>query len=232
MAVGLLSLLNGSINEVERTTGFEPATLRFRNVCTAIVLHPRRAACRKSLCHTARHLSRGTPMAGSSVVGKPWLRDQIADINPDSIVDVGPGMGTYWELLSSRIEAYWIAVEIWGPYAEKFGLYDKYNEVIIGDVRWIDWDKIGLVDVVIFGDVLEHMSRQDALAVWTRARRYAQYVALSIPIVEWEQGPSSGNRYESHITTWTHADCLALPGVYAHRKATKIGAYLARGAQI
>ena len=53
---------------------------------------------------------------GKSVI-KDWFAEQT-DI--DTIVDLGPGTGTYPKLLGNKYT--FKAVEIWGPYVEKFNL--------------------------------------------------------------------------------------------------------------
>ena len=57
-------------------------------------------------------------------------------------------------------------VEIWEPYITKYNLVNKYNNIIVRDVR--EHDDFNY-DLVIFGDVLEHMSEEDAIKVWEKA---------------------------------------------------------------
>jgi hypothetical protein len=165
-------------------------------------------------------------MPYSSTEGKDWMRGQIDRLAPASVLDVGAGCGTYFDLAAQPGQA-WAAVEAWEPYVAQFGLPAKYSGgVVIGDVRRLLWPDVSLV---IFGDVLEHMPRADALAVWQSARERSRSVLLSIPIVPYPQGPEEGNPYEEHVETWTHAECLALPGVVAHQRNLTIGCYLAEG---
>ncbi len=81
-----------------------------------------------------------------------------------TVLDVGAGSGAYGKLLregmpKSRI----LGVEIFEPYVDRFGLEEIYDRVIVGDVLDEDFDLSP--DVVIIGDVLEHMDRADALSV-------------------------------------------------------------------
>jgi hypothetical protein len=111
------------------------------------------------------------------------------------VLDVGPGRGTYAKVLKGlglTIDA----VEIWTPYISRYGLEAKYNRVISEDIRlWQDFD----YDLVIFGDVLEHMSADDSLLVWKKASLQATYGMISVPIIHYPQGESHGNPHEVHI---------------------------------
>ena len=63
--------------------------------------------------------------------------------------------------------------------------------VHVADIRSFSWPT--RYDVVILGDVLEHLTLADALRVWASARAHARYLVLSIPIVEYPQGVHYGN---------------------------------------
>ena len=164
-------------------------------------------------------------MPYSSTEGKEWMKAEIDRLAPLTVLDVGAGCGTYFDLAAQPYQ-FWIAVEAWRPYLAQFDLAVRYDGVIFGDVRRIDWPD---VDLVIFGDVLEHMPRADALVVWNDARKHARQIQLSIPVVPYPQGPEGGNPYEAHVETWTHEECMALPGVIAHQLNPTIGCYLAEG---
>jgi 2-polyprenyl-3-methyl-5-hydroxy-6-metoxy-1,4-benzoquinol methylase len=95
----------------------------------------------------------------------------INDIKPDTILDVGAGAGMYKLLIErmvlERAQPKTVdAIEIWEPYVKEFELEKLYNNVYTQDVRsWENWN----YDLVIFGDVLEHMSKEDAIEVWERS---------------------------------------------------------------
>ena len=97
-------------------------------------------------------------MPYSSHEGKGFVRDWFRDKDIDHVIDIGPGAGTYFDLLQNVVRAgWWTAIEIWAPYVTQFGLKEKYNEVIVADALWVDWDRLGRPDLVILGDVLEHI---------------------------------------------------------------------------
>jgi len=125
---------------------------------------------------------------------KATVEGWLAEIAPVSVLDVGPGAGAYGQMCR-RIPSLETldAVEAWEPYVAQFDLTAVYDEVFIGDVR--DHDKFDY-GVVIFGDILEHMSADNALAVYWRALNQAEWVIFSIPIIHLPQGEYEGNPFE------------------------------------
>lgn len=184
-------------------------------------------------------------MPYSSDEGKQWMVAQIWDvlhsvpprIDPEGwplaprVLDIGAGSGTYADLLlekdrGTRHYPHETAIEIHAPYVERFGLRRKYDEVIVGDARTVPFP---VAEVVILGDVLEHMSFEDARAVWAKARAACTTaVFLSLPIIEWVQGESEGNAHEAHLETWMHERVMAeLEGIRAFWLGMQIGCYRA-----
>jgi hypothetical protein len=171
-------------------------------------------------------------MPYSSVEGKGFVRDFFADKWLLQIVDVGPGAGTYRDLLRSH-DAWWTAVEIWAPYVTQFGLREKYNEVVIADAAWIDWDLLGRPDLVIFGDVLEHMPYEQASQIVAKAVARATYVLIALPIIHYPQGTEMGNPYEAHVQHYTPSSVRELLlddyTLLAYDEQETVGTYIIQG---
>ena len=167
-------------------------------------------------------------MPMSSTEGKDWTRQRIAALTADSpvsVLDVGPGVGTYAKLLHGLPITRMTGLEVWEPYVTTYHLHDFYDEILIGDVRTTE---LPAADVIILGDVVEHMSRADAAAVWRRcavAARRAIY--LSIPIVHYPQDEIEGNPHEVHVEEdWGHDQVLAsLDGITAWQTGAEVGVY-------
>ena len=142
-------------------------------------------------------------MPRSIVDGKAWISHEVARLRPATVLDVGPGQGTYSDLLRGVTPgASWSCVENFQPYVETFELQRKYDVVYVADIRRFIWP--ACYDVVILGDVLEHLTLADAVSVWASVRVHARYVVLSIPIVEYPQGTHNGNIHETHLHVWSH----------------------------
>lgn len=161
---------------------------------------------------------------------KPWCLDRIAELAPTDVLDVGPGAGFWAHAIRRRIPAVQLdCIEAHGPYVERFQLDVVYDQVFVGDVRMWDWggsdyiqvaessEPIGAGtprwtwDLVILGDVLEHMTHDEARAVVEQALVHADAVLVVVPLGEWPQGESEGNPLEAHVATWSGDDLTNLP---------------------
>lgn len=130
-----------------------------------------------------------------------------------TIVDVGVGEGTYRKLLGDKYE--WIGVEIWKPYVKKYHLKKLYPTLYVSNFFDV-MDKLE-GDCIIFGDVLEHMTKSEAKMAINWANAHFPYVVISTP-VEMEQGPYDGNPYEEHKSVWTMEEINSMiPGNFEIR---------------
>ena len=164
----------------------------------------------------------------SSAEGKDWTRERVtalASERPVSVLDIGPGVGTYAKLLAGEYVSRIIGVEIYEPYVTTYRLRDYYDEIILGDAREVE---LPAADVVILGDVAEHMTEADALRLWKRAAdAAARAVYLSIPIVHYPQGEIEGNPHEHHVVEdWNHEKVLAsFDGIGEWWLGSEVGVY-------
>lgn len=143
-------------------------------------------------------------MPYSSPEGKQYIQNILARVRKETVLDVGVGSGTYKELLpNSELTG----IEVFEPYVEKFNLKEKYARLILQDARTVDYDSLGRFDVAIAGDVLEHMTVEEAKELLSKLRRIADTVIVSIPIGHYPQDEFEGNPYERHVVdNWTDAD--------------------------
>ena len=168
-------------------------------------------------------------MPQSSAEGKPWTKDRVDalahEVGPLTVLDVGPGVGTYAKLLAGPSVAHITGLEIWEPYVTTYRLRDYYDEIIVGDARTTDFPE---VDVITMGDVAEHMTEPEAVELWRRACEAARHaVYLSIPIVHYPQGHLEGNPHEHHVEAdWNHERVLAaFDGIGAFWTGDVVGVY-------
>lgn len=166
----------------------------------------------------------------SSPEGKDWTRDRVhalaAQVGaPVSVLDIGPGVGTYAKLLAGPHVSRLTGLEIWEPYVATYRLREYYDEVVVGDARLLD---LPPADVVVLGDVAEHMTREEALDLWARAAEAAAHaVYLSIPVVHYPQGSIEGNPHEHHVVDdWDHEGVLAaFDGIGEWWLGNEVGVY-------
>ena len=148
-------------------------------------------------------------MPYSSINGKDCIKKWIADHKDiSSMVDFGAGSGTYGKLfrqINPAVKRF--AIEAYEPYIERFKLYDIYNEVIVGTIEGVKWPE---ADVAIFGDILEHLEKKQALEILRVADHRYKKIIVSIPIGECLQGPVGGNELEKHVSTWSFNELAPL----------------------
>ncbi len=167
-------------------------------------------------------------MPMSSAEGKEWTRERVYELagdEPLQVLDIGPGVGTYAKLLAGPAVSRMVGIEVHEPYVYTYRLHQLYDAVIIADARRVD---LPTTDVVILGDVAEHMTADEARDLWDRSAAAARRaVYLSIPIIEYPQGEIEGNPHEHHVVDdWNHEKVLAaFPGIGRWWLGTEVGVY-------
>lgn len=140
-------------------------------------------------------------MPTSAFAGRGFFTTHLERVAEDlkTVIDFGPGEGTY-SILGRHIapNARWIGVEIFAPYIERYDLDQKYDSVILSDLRYPEIRH----DLSIFGDVLEHLPGPDVQRVLNVQAELSQYIYVSVPIIHAPQGPSHGNDHEAHLYDW------------------------------
>jgi len=122
-------------------------------------------------------------------------RHLVKNLSPDTkILDAGAGSGKYGSMLRHWFN-YIDALEIFEPYIEQFKLKEIYNTVHIGNI--IDFD-ISMYDYIIMGDILEHLSVENAHDLLSKIHLLGKKCLVAIPYTM-EQGEVNGNIYETHL---------------------------------
>lgn len=109
------------------------------------------------------------------------------------ILDVGVGAAKYRQILYDYLLL--DGVEVWEPNVTRYMLKQRYNRMFCDDIINLDPDLIGIYDLVIFGDVLEHLHVSDAQGVLSSCQGT---VLVAIPY-EYKQGMVLENKYEEHL---------------------------------
>ena len=113
-----------------------------------------------------------------------------------TILDVGCGQGDYADLLSEHFGKF-DAVEIWEPYIEQFNLKERYNNVYNVNILDFDFD---YYDIIIMGDILEHLSREDAVKLIEKLKDKCKELLIVVPFYL-PQETVNGNVYEDRKST-------------------------------
>lgn len=131
----------------------------------------------------------------SYLMGKEMIRDIIRRDLPkgSTALDVGACDGAYFELLHDHLIM--DAVEVWAPNVEQYNLTGRYREVFVKNIKDVSYD---YYDLVIFGDVIEHMTVEDAQSVLEYAKQHSREIIVAVPY-QYKQGALYGNPFERHI---------------------------------
>ena len=111
------------------------------------------------------------------------------------ILDIGAGAGAYYDMLSAEGYYNLDCVEAFENYIVDYGLRGKYKNVTLGDVTKLDID-FDKYDLIILGDVLEHIQVEDAKFLLSKMKR--SNVIIGVPF-ESPQGVHFDNTFEIHL---------------------------------
>ncbi|MET9521510.1 class I SAM-dependent methyltransferase [Streptomyces coeruleorubidus] len=151
-------------------------------------------------------------MPTSIAEGKDWSLRLFEQHKPDTVCDIGPGEGTYAKLFRPAHQGiWWTAIEIHKPYIRRYGLKSTKTRTMYDEIHNLDArvapGHVFHRDLVIFGDVLEHMARGDAVDLLRKAEAAEAWnILVSLPIVEAPQGEVDGNPHEEHLHHWDASD--------------------------
>lgn len=136
-------------------------------------------------------------MATSYKYYKKNVKNYLISKFPETatILDVGAGCGTYYNLLHDYFtEKSFDAVEVFKPNIEKYELEKKYRNVYNLDIQhyWYHF-----YNIIIFGDIIEHLTVEEAQQVLKYAYDRCDEMIVAVPY-EMEQDICEDNVYEIH----------------------------------
>lgn len=105
----------------------------------------------------------------------------LKSLSFEKVVDVGCGDGFYGKLIKGlRDNVFVIGIEKNPIYKDKFELENFYDILLILDIR--DTIKDIFADLIIFGDVLEHLEKVDCMNVLKVAVKHSKYILINSPL--------------------------------------------------
>jgi hypothetical protein len=142
----------------------------------------------------------------------------VRKLDPRSILDVGVGFGRWgilfrefleiWE--HSRYDGKWErtidGVEIFDGYIKNYHKH-FYNNIFIESALTYLENTEKHYDLIHFGDVIEHMTKENGEKAIDLALERSEYVLINIPIGKhWGQEALGDNPYEAHQSVWYNND--------------------------
>jgi AdoMet dependent proline di-methyltransferase len=131
----------------------------------------------------------------------------LTALNPKSILDIGAGAGKYGTLLRSALPDCKIdAVEPTRDYIDRFDLRSIYNTVFELNIdQYLEIHPKNRYDVVIIGDMLEHVYRSKVVD-YLDFLLYKNSWVLCIWPTNYPQDDFNGNGYECHRSNFKLKD--------------------------
>lgn len=178
-------------------------------------------------------------MCNSSSEGKAWTKNYLnrylKNVPNPKFLDIGTGQGTYWRMLNSQYpNAHWTGVEAYKPYIEKYRLTEQYHTMHHADARDLYGKHVDVSQLqyhtIFCGDVLEHMTKEEAVALVKKLTSCTHLLIIAIPIIKWPQHDHT-NIYQNHVKDdWTHQEVIeTFTGIIDFYKGTSIGVYVIAG---
>lgn len=127
---------------------------------------------------------------GKDIV-REWVHENLCQ--GDSCLDVGACDGKWADILGDYLTM--DGIEIFPQNVIAHQLWKKYRAITIGDARNFPFPGH---DLIVFGDVLEHMTVEQAQKLVDKAKWNADNIIIGVPF-QWKQDEMYGNPYEKHI---------------------------------
>jgi len=151
---------------------------------------------------------------------KPIL-EAVIEINPKRVLDIGAGFGKYGVLIREALmsnragkgdlipvdDIFIECMETSRYFYDRRMLHDIYNNCILTDARtftFLDGDKW---DIVLLIDVVEHMSKEDGIALIKKFKDNGSKVLISTPKdVYFYKEDYYGKDCPKHVSQWNRED--------------------------
>ncbi len=128
-----------------------------------------------------------------------YVRTQISMMQPHRVVDFGAGLGKMGRIVREAVpQAQITAVDGCKLTAGELAQAKVYDHVHIDMLEsWIARN-VERYDLAIFGDVLEHLTRRQALKAINATLRFASNIIVNIPLRNLHQDGHDDNPLEAH----------------------------------
>ena len=135
----------------------------------------------------------------SGDVGKTVFLDWVLNNvdRSEKILDVGFGGGVYGKILKAFYYENIDGVDVWPENIDEMGLNFIYDNIFIENVLDFEFERY---DLIIMGDVLEHMSLEDSKKLLNKfINGKASKLFIQVPYMYENHHEWQGNPYEVHI---------------------------------
>ncbi len=146
----------------------------------------------------------------------------IRELGPKSVLDVGLGSTARWGSLIREFTDVWdlrVYKNSWKVRLDGVEAYRAnilpihkylYTNIYFGDIRTVI-DKLGKYDLILLGDVVEHLNKEDAQILIEKCLKRAKHVLINTPLGDLEDFPQNeiyGNPFEKHLHIFRASDFI------------------------
>lgn len=132
---------------------------------------------------------------------KELVQDLVSQVQPNSCFDVGIGDGKMMKLVKGVFpECTVIGFEVFLANIKPEEYNGAYDSIQHTDFyKWIENNNDWEVDLIVFGDVLEHFMKSKVIDILDLCRTRCKWIIAKIPL-NYKQHSIYGNLYEGHLS--------------------------------
>lgn len=112
------------------------------------------------------------------------------------VLDVGAGSGKWADVLGGGYHM--SAIEVCEEYITRYALPSKYASVLCGDIREFPPEGFLPFDLILLGDVVEHLTPEEATALFDKIWRSGVCAVAVVPYL-YRQAGTDENPHEEHL---------------------------------
>lgn len=123
-----------------------------------------------------------------------WIKKNF--LQNTKVLDVGAGSGKYYDYLNQYFVEKFDALEIYKPNIIIYEFKKKYHKVFNMDI--LDFNSWEQYDLYIFGDIIQHLSIQNAQYVLQNVINFNKRAVIQVPYML-KQDMHHGNIHQIHL---------------------------------
>ena len=135
---------------------------------------------------------------------------RILELKPRSVLDIGVGFGKFGFLAREYTDVWNGDYFDWKARIDGIEIFERYvgtlqrlvyDNIYIGDAVEVI-DKLGVYDLVICSDMLEHLEKDRGMELLGKIGDHARFAIVALPVYPSDQGDVYGNEHERHRANW------------------------------
>jgi len=135
---------------------------------------------------------------------------RILELKPRSVLDIGVGFGKFGFLAREYTDVWNGDYFDWKARIDGIEIFERYvgtlqrlvyDNIYIGDAVEVI-DKLGVYDLVICSDMLEHLEKDRGAELLGKIGDHSRFAIVALPVYPSDQGDVYDNEHERHRANW------------------------------